>query len=231
MGFVPSHDVRPAECSIWEEDCPRGEKCMPYANDGGNAWNDVRCVPIAPDAHAPGQTCMVEGDGATGIDDCALHSMCLYVDPSTGMGTCVAFCVGDANNPVCDDPEIDCHITANSVLLLCLPLCDPFAQDCSEGRGCYPSSLLDGFSCAPDASGDQGATGDPCVAVNECDPGSTCLDADAVPGCASLRCCSPFCDLSEPDAPCPTGQSCEPWYAQGSAPPGYEDVGVCTASR
>src|SRR5690349_13167900 len=48
------------ECDIWEEDCPEGYKCMPWANDGGNAWNATRCSPIAPDAHAPGESCTVE---------------------------------------------------------------------------------------------------------------------------------------------------------------------------
>lgn len=35
----PDGGERAFECSTWEEDCPRGEKRMPWANDGGNAWN------------------------------------------------------------------------------------------------------------------------------------------------------------------------------------------------
>ena len=35
------------ECDLFEQDCPPGEKCMPWANDGGGAWNATRCSPVA----------------------------------------------------------------------------------------------------------------------------------------------------------------------------------------
>src|SRR5262245_15971404 len=31
------------ECDVWAQDCPPGEKCMPWANDGGSSWNSLRC--------------------------------------------------------------------------------------------------------------------------------------------------------------------------------------------
>src|SRR5262245_13882487 len=41
IGFIEDHDGggHSWECSLFEQDCPIGEKCNIYANDGGNAWN------------------------------------------------------------------------------------------------------------------------------------------------------------------------------------------------
>ncbi|MBL8948932.1 MAG: hypothetical protein JNK45_37515, partial [Myxococcales bacterium] len=134
------------ECSLWEQDCPKGEKCMPWANDGGSSWNATRCSPLEPDAGGPGEPCTVEGSGVSGIDDCELGAMCWNVDPETNMGGCVAFCIGDEANPLCANECDQCNIGGDSVLILCLPQCDPIAQDCGEGLGCYPD--FQSFSCA-----------------------------------------------------------------------------------
>ena len=34
------------ECDMWTQNCPEGEKCMPWANDNGGAWNSSKCSPI-----------------------------------------------------------------------------------------------------------------------------------------------------------------------------------------
>ncbi len=39
---------------IWAQDCPEGEKCMPWANDGGGSWNATRCSPLDPNPSAVG---------------------------------------------------------------------------------------------------------------------------------------------------------------------------------
>lgn len=218
-------------CSIWDQDCAPGEKCTFWASDGGNAWNATKCSPIAPDPAGVGEPCEVEGSGVSGIDTCDLHSMCFYVDPETLMGECVGFCVGEESDPTCVDEEATCSISADGVILVCLPTCAPLLQDCLRGRGCYGSGQ--DFECMPDASGDEGAAGDPCEYVNACDPGLQCVNAEGVPGCAgSQGCCSPHCDLSDPLASqgCPGfagGQECVPWFDRGTAPAGYEDVGIC----
>jgi len=78
-----------------------------------------------------------------------------------------------------------------------------------------------------------GAYGEPCEFINACDVGLICLGAAAVPDCVgSSSCCTEICDLSsrEGDAQCtgaPQGQTCQAWYEEDQAPPGYEDVGAC----
>jgi hypothetical protein len=233
VGFIQDPDGGGVsiECDIWAQDCPEGEKCMPWANDGGSSWNAMRCSPLDPAPAQPGDECTVEGSGVSGIDNCEVSSMCWDVDPETNMGTCAAFCMGSEANPVCEDPNTSCVIANEGVLILCLPNCDPLLQDCAEGQACYP--IDDGFACAPDASGEMGLFGEPCEFINVCDPGLFCANADAVPDCAgSSGCCSSFCDLTDPMAGmnCPGaagGQDCVAWYEEGQAPPGFEDVGAC----
>lgn len=217
------------ECSVWDQDCGEGEKCSAWANDGGTAWNATRCVPLDPNPAQPGDPCTVEGSGISGIDTCDVSSMCWDVDPETNEGTCVAFCTGSENAPVCDNPTTSCSIANEGVLILCLPTCDPILQDCAEGQACYP--IDDSFVCAPDASGeDAGADNDPCEYINACDQGNICVNPEIVDGCpaGSGGCCQAVCDLSDPMATgCTANETCEPWFEEGNVPPGYEDVGVC----
>ena len=232
VGFIQDPDGGGVsiECDLWTQDCPEGEKCMPWANDGGGAWNAARCSPLDPAPAQPGDECTVEGSGVSGIDNCALSSMCWDVDPETNAGTCIAFCMGSEANPICEDPSTNCVIANEGTLILCLPSCDPLLQDCAEGQACYP--VGDDFACAPDASGEQGVYGDACEFLNVCDPGMFCAGAEGVPGCVgSSGCCSPLCDFTDPDASaaCPGApdQQCVAWYEEGQAPPGFETVGAC----
>jgi hypothetical protein len=219
------------ECDLFAQDCPPGEKCTVWANDGGGSWNATKCVPVVDDPAGVGEPCHVEGSGVSGIDDCDLGAMCFYVDPETLEGVCTPLCVGDGSNPYCEDPNRYCSVTGNGALLLCIPRCNPVEQDCNAGQACYP--VQDVWSCVPDASGEMGDYGDPCEYINVCDPGLICLGAAAVPACeGSAGCCTEICDLADPagDLQCtgaPGGQICQPWYEQGAAPPGYESVGVC----
>ncbi|MBL4683879.1 MAG: ribulose phosphate epimerase [Nannocystaceae bacterium] len=217
------------ECDLWTQDCPDGEKCMPWASDGGT-WNATRCSEIGDAPAAVGDECLAEGGGASGLDDCEVGSMCWDVDNETNLGTCVAMCTGDADNPLCEDPSTTCSIANGGALILCLPECFPLLQDCADGQACYP--INDVFACAPDVSGEMGAYGDPCEFINVCDPGTACLDPAAVgePNCAAAGgCCGAYCDLSGGDD-CPgaaLGQECTSPYAEGDVPPGYEDTGWC----
>lgn len=214
------------ECSLWLQDCPQGQKCTAWANDGGNSWNAWRCVPIAEDPGAPGDPCIIEGSAVSGLDDCELGSMCFYVDARTDEGTCIAFCTGSEDNPTCEVPGTTCFLPGNGVLPLCIPDCDPLLQDCGPGQACY--GLNDSFSCVVDASGDMGAAGDPCEYLNACDPGTECVMPEEVPGCmGALGCCSAYCSLADPMPPCLPGQSCVPYFEPGMAPPGYELLGHC----
>ncbi|MBC8074338.1 MAG: ribulose phosphate epimerase [Deltaproteobacteria bacterium] len=214
-------------CDLWEPDCPAGEKCMPWAYDGGSSWNSSRCSPLDDDAGAVGDACTVEGSGVSGIDSCGVDSMCWNVNEEN-VGTCVAFCQGTEANPVCENPATSCVIANDGFLNLCLPQCDPLLTECNDGEGCYP--VNDSFACAPDASGTTGVFGDPCEFLNVCDVGLFCANAEAVPGCNAAGCCSNFCDLSiaDPNSQCEAdGQECVPWYEEGQTPPGLEDVAAC----
>jgi hypothetical protein len=216
------------DCDLWAQDCPEGEKCMPWANDGGNAWNSARCSPVDDDPGQAGDECTVEGSGVSGIDTCGIGLMCWNVNEEN-IGTCAAFCGGTEANPVCENPNESCVIANDGFLILCLPNCDPLLQDCNEGEACYP--VNDAFACAPDASGTLGLYADPCEYINACDPGLFCANAEAVPNCAgSQGCCSNFCDLAaqDPNASCVgDGQECVTWYEEGQSPPGFEDIGAC----
>ncbi len=208
-------------CDPRAQDCPEGDKCTASAADGGGAWNVNTCVPETGLGVA-GDACQTEGDPLSGIDDCAAGSICLFVD-SDNVGVCVAFCSGDSE----DCPRGNACIVGNDgVLPLCLDMCNPLVQDCAAGQGCYESP--DGsFVCFADGSGPVGLDDDPCPPVdgeNLCDPGLWCGPGSS--GCATVNCCTPYCDLSAPD--CIAPDECLSLYGDPrSAPPGLEAVGVC----
>ena len=225
VGFiygVPTTGGDPWECDVWEQDCPDGEQCNPWANDGGNQWNATRCTPLDPDPAAPGEACAVEGSHVSGVENCDASSLCFFVDHTVNMGTCMERCSGSENNPICADPDMTCAITNDGTINLCLPICDPLSSTCQEGASCLNNGGGD-FFCFPDHSGDGGGYGDACDYFNECDPGFFCAVDDHVPGCADPACCSSFCDVNSPT--CEDGQECLNWYED--APLGYEDVGGC----
>lgn len=233
-GFIDNPDGGGVtnECNQWIQDCPAGEKCMPWANDGGTSWNATRCTPLGPNPAQIGDTCTVEGSGVSGIDDCALGAMCFYVDPKTNTGNCVGMCLGTPDAPQCDPNQL-CSNTNDGVLTLCFPECDPLLQDCVEGGTCVFAYGSEGFGCSLDASGSAGLAGEPCEYINVCALGLFCADAATVPNCAgAIGCCSEYCDLTAPDpsAACTfaaDGQECLPWFEEGTAPPDYEHVGAC----
>lgn len=226
IGFIPISDGGgpSIECDQWDQDCPPGQKCTAWANDGGNSWNATKCVPVVDDPDSVGEPCTVTGSGVSGVDTCDVGAICWDVDGKTGDGTCFAFCIGSETDPVCA-PNHRCSIASEAILTLCLPTCDPLLQGCGEGQGCY--AIDHAFWCAPDASGpDAGDFGDPCEFINACSPGLNCHPADAVPGCESGGCCAPICDITLAGS-CPDGLVCTAYYPPEDAPPGYENVGWC----
>ncbi|MCH9688530.1 MAG: hypothetical protein K0V04_44275 [Deltaproteobacteria bacterium] len=216
------------ECDPIAQDCPAGEKCMPWANDGGGSWNATRCTNIAPNPGQVGDVCTVEGSGVSGIDDCDIGAMCFGVDPATNMGECIELCGCSYDNPSCQDAASVCSISNDNSLTICTPVCNPLdPMACEAGQGCYPVGGF--FQCAPDASGGQGAAGDPCEFINVCQPGTVCLNAASVPNCqGAAGCCASACDIDDPNPGCPAGTNCLPWFEEGSAPDEcLGTVGVC----
>ena len=214
------------QCDVWKQDCPPTEKCMPYANDGGNSWNATKCTAVDANPGLPGDPCVADGSGTSGIDNCGVGAICWFLDDSNA-GTCVPMCTGSAEAPKCENGQV-CDESNEGVIILCLDTCDPLQQSCPDGQICFFDGI-DTFICDFDASGDGGQYGDPCAFINVCDYGLFCANQGAVPGCPNPDgCCSSYCSLKEPNtclgAPM---QECVPWYEEGAAPPGQEDIGAC----
>lgn len=223
-GFVPPPDGEsPFECSVFEQDCPRGQKCAAWADDA-QGWNATKCVPVDPDPAAVGDACTTQGSSTSGIDDCELGALCWYPDGEL-QGECFGYCQGTPRAPICPQAH-QCVADA----AVCLPHCDPLGDDCGPGV-----CILSGgyWRCLPDASRPGATHGTPCPVVNGCPTGMLCIDASFHSSCAGASCCSTICALAAADdcASLDPAQSCRPFYRRGLAPQGYENVGVCAVPQ
>ncbi len=228
--FFSDPDGGHLPCDLFAQDCPEGEKCALWAADGGNYWTSVKCVPITGDGQ-PGEPCTMEISQVSGLDDCEEGAMCWDVDAQL-QGLCVALCIGSADMPTCADEDVSCSITAEGVIHVCLPDCDPLLQDCLDDTLCLP--IADEFRCVLDASGDAGTAFDPCEFANACDPGLVCAVPDSAIECdpQASGCCTPMCGLDDADFMCPgVGQACVSLYEEGMAPPKWANIGYCTVPR
>jgi hypothetical protein len=219
MGFVPMTDIMMAsQCDPWAQDCPDGEKCVAYASSG-STWDLNKCVPVSGSGQL-GDPCMY-GGAVESTDDCGVDTWCWNVNMD-GVGTCTAFCEGSPDDPLCE-PGFGCSIANNGSINICLQECDPLLQDCEGENVCF-YDFSGNFVCAFGA--DMIPTGEPCGFINDCAPGNVCLDATTLPSCNGASCCGAFCDLTDPA--CATGgTACTAFFEEGTAPPGYESVGVC----
>lgn len=216
-----------AQCDLWDQDCPAGSKCTPYDKDSDGIHDSARCVPVDSMPGQPGDDCTIEGSIASGVDTCDLGLMCWNADVNN-KGRCVIMCGGSQEQPACPD-DLICDVSNGGVLLLCVQACDPLTPSCPVGQICLPGGDMQ-FVCDVDASGDQGGYGDACAYVNVCDQGLLCVSGSSVPGCKTDGCCTEYCDLSQDNVVCAgaPAQECAPYYGDNAAPPGYENVGVCT---
>ncbi|MBL8941975.1 MAG: hypothetical protein JNK45_02455 [Myxococcales bacterium] len=181
------------ECDLWTQDgCADGDKCMPWANDGGSAWNAKRCSPVAENPGQPGDPCTVEGSGVSGIDSCDVGVMCWNVDAETNTGTCVAMCTGSEADPSCAGACDRCMIANDAVLILCLPLCHPAGDDCGDDEVC--AVIDEVFQCVPAFVSGGVGLGDACASASDCSPGLSCVGAAELPACDGDACCTPLCD-------------------------------------
>jgi hypothetical protein len=200
------------ECSVWDQDCPDGEKCNAWSNAGGEYWNATICSSVHPDADEVGEPCSVDSSPASGHDSCITGAMCWEVDPHTLQGECVALCGGSELDPICP-ATTECVILNDGVLSLCLPTCDPLAATCNAGESCHPVGTQ--WFCLPD--------GAPVVVGHLtptlCEPGSTAIDPSTASFCEpdSELCCAQICDVTALD--CAPSATCTP-VGEGNA-------GVC----
>ncbi len=217
----------PWQCDVLAQDCPEGQKCAPWSDDGSGDWNATHCVFLTPNAHEPGEACLVWDNPTSGADTCDATSMCFFVDEDTLVGTCVALCAGTLEAPTCP-PSFTC-VSLGEPVHLCLPACNPLASDCANPDLCIPAPWgSDRFVCLPAAAGDLGQPNDPCEYINACTPGFVCANPTLATECDPMAagCCLPFCDLTNPMCT-NEGAECLPWYDPGTAPQGLENVGVC----
>jgi len=207
------------ECDIWAQDCPEGEKCMPWANDGSSQWNTPRCAPIAEAPGAPGDPCAVEGSSWSGVDDCDIATICWNADPDTLAGSCVAFCGGSEANPTCAG-QATCFTAYDDVINLCLPSCNPLAPACEPGLACvesYSEALPDTFACVPASLvADRSTYAAACDDVIGCGTGLLCTVPEDVPTCGS-ECCTMLCDPLAANV-CPDAASGQVCIAHAETP-------------
>ncbi|PRP96533.1 hypothetical protein ENSA5_36090 [Enhygromyxa salina] len=220
MGFVPDDGdvVGVSECDPWTQDCPDGEKCVAYGSTGGN-WDANKCVQVLGDGQ-PGDPCTYNGT-VESTDDCGEDTWCWNVNEDN-LGTCTSLCTGSPDDPICE-PGYGCSIANEGSITLCLLACDPLLQDCPGTDSCF-YDFSGNFVCAF-ATQDL-AEGETCGFINDCVGGTVCLAAEVHPECAGASCCAAFCDVSDPTCLI-AGTECQAFFEEGTAPPGYEDVGVC----
>ncbi|MFV8749435.1 ribulose phosphate epimerase [Nannocystaceae bacterium ST9] len=183
--FVPDDDFGNASsCDPFAQDCPDGEKCVPYAS-GGQSWDANKCVPVLGDTPV-GEACISDGV-VEGTDDCDGEGFCFFE-------VCTGFCEGSIDDPQCG-PGFGCVVSNDGSINACQAQCDPLAQDCAAGHGCYFAS--DQFLCLA-TSGEGVPAGEPCGFLNDCAAGSACIDASVLPDCLDSSCCSAFCEQADP---------------------------------
>lgn len=176
-----------------------------------NAWfaDSAGCVP-GTGTRREGETCARQS--IENLDDCEDGLTCWG-------GRCHSFCaMGCSGGLRCVDAYFGYGV--------CLESCDPLFQGCAtSGAGCYLTG--DRGSCAPSEPSGTGADGEMCSSLNGCAPGLQCVPGSSLADCPGTSCCTPFCDLNEPD-PCSGGETCEsPYPSPASIPPGFDALGWC----
>ena len=208
----------PDQCDPLVQDCPDGEGCYSGPDGGftcspaGSAGEGETCEFI--NECEPGLACTVEGcvpfcdladAGACGGGECAPF------DEDAGVGVCIGGEPGDCSGP-----------GQVQVGEQCLDTCEPLAQNCDEGLGCFYSGEPNEFVCVVEGAAGQGEV---CEFVNSCLAGLACINGSALPGDPSPGGCSAYCDLDGPEA-CPDALVCT-LLPEFNRVPGAENVGVC----
>lgn len=217
------------DCDPFAQDCPRGQKCVPWDEQGTHTWNGAKCVPVSGDK-LPGDPCAAPEGPLAGFDDCALGAICWGVDDQN-QGFCVGQCSGSERDRACPD-DYYCVINAELYLALCFRTCDPVADNCPDGEKCFPAH--DAFYCNANLGLGDVDVNESCEALGDCAKGLTCIDSSAASSACDPQiagCCQPYCHV--PDGACPNpDQQCLPYYDPGlQVPDAAKDVGICSIPR
>ncbi|PCC75648.1 hypothetical protein SAMN02745121_00188 [Nannocystis exedens] len=216
-------------CDPWQDTCPEGQKCKPFAQNFG-PWAGASCVPVAEPPTPVGGACE-EAEWAI-TDACERGAVChgFLGDDEQGR-RCHELCAGTPTEPTCADACSTCFKNG-AVAGVCLFPCDPRAPACPAGQVCQIAADLPRFACGP--GGRPSPAGEPCTSPGTCAEGTACVAAALVPGCAGDTCCAPVCDLEGPDvcAGALPGTTCAPWPVSS---PDFDDaclpagLGLCSA--
>ena len=210
-------------CSIKNQDCTEGMKCVPFSSQGANL-DSAHCIPVPRMPSASGQACKI-GSGLyyNQVDDCEAGNFCYYVTLGATEGVCVEFCEQD---PGCANPGTVCSVLIDGGWLnLCVTLCDPLQlqPQCSEGGIC--AAGFETFHCMQKVDPNDEEFGQQCNGLYDCKPGLACVAPGNVPSCDGF-CCTEYCDINNPDA-CQAHppQECIPFFEMDNLE--WGDVGAC----
>lgn len=226
-GFIadPDFGIDRQFCELFDPWCSRGHQCRPWANDGGDDWNSLRCVPTVSNPVAVGDVCVVDGDRSSGIDNCSPSAMCFDVVGDAQEGRCVAYCEGTPAAPVCEDPDTTCVIGNEDSISVCLPTCQPLLEDCPTGLTCvgdFDNTDPGSFCLGPETPYTTAGG----VRLSACGMGRVAVAPQHIDSCeGDAPCCTQWCDLSLPDT-CGEGLTCRPFYEEGQVL-GMHDEGLC----
>ena len=221
-------DFPQPECRIWDNDCPEGQKCSPFATgDIGNKADVTKCVLLPVEPKGLGEDCLIQQMDQT--DNCDVGLLC--VEPAPGIPKyCMKTCEGSRDQFSCSDPGYECFTDQLLVYAACLPACHPLTQrpflPCERGAVCVPSNGT--FDCLLDMSENGGQAYQSCSGVSTCKPGLMCVDSLFSSACDQndASCCLPFCDLDDPSCLGPN-EVCLALFSDNSSPPGFADLGLC----
>jgi hypothetical protein len=217
------------ECDPWVQDCPEGEKCVAWTNDGGPP-NSTRCIPVARQTKGLGEPC-TWSRWSSGEDDCEVGARCWQwaTWSDREVRVCMPLCAACSEAPECPEGSL-CTVGFNGALNLCVPECSPLEDTCPANSRCTQMRDMGcTFACASVAFSPV-PHGEPCRYINECERGASCIDAETFgPGCEGANCCSLYCDPNdaEADPACDAataGQSCVRLCDREN-----DELGVCGA--
>ncbi|MCH9686397.1 MAG: hypothetical protein K0V04_33500 [Deltaproteobacteria bacterium] len=213
----------PGECDPYAQDCPAGQKCLPFDPDGQGVWDSTRCAPISANPGAEGDPCtMLAGGGAGGEDDCGLGLVCW--DLVDDQGTCAEQCGCGQATPTCETEGQSCAGPYNQgAVAVCRDTCVPSDVDgCGPGQICAatPSGLFQCLNAGPNLE-----LGEACSSPFSCAPGLLCAASATCPQAGN--CCVEWCDAAMPED---CGGECILVFNGGAPHECYDDLGVCVGA-
>lgn len=225
-------------CDPWCQDCKDGQKCIPAIRTVDPP--DATCVPVPPVPKQQGELCSSEG---TVADECAKGLACLGTDLQLKGSVCAQLCTGTPKDPKCANDAERCFLSSNDALAVCLPVCDPLAQDCPypgdrcwlhdpdcADAACLPMGLRGTTNCILDPAPDT-VYNSTCFKQHTCSAGQACLASDHMAACVDpVGCCSPLCDLNDQQFVCPDsdkGMKCLRVFSAEATPAKLAHLGVC----